>query len=51
MNFQTWYVIFVLGFASGVAATFLWEKAWEIIAEAWPEIRERRKHRHNGGCT
>lgn len=31
MDFNSWYVIFALGFASGFAVCRLWEEAWTLL--------------------
>ena len=46
MDFNTWYVIFVLGFASGFAVCRLWDEALTLLRSVF---RRNGNRKPNGG--
>ena len=49
MYFTSWYVIFILGFASGFAVCKLWDEAWALLKAVYQKIKNN--HEHNGGLA
>ena len=52
MGFSSWYVVLIIGFASGVAVGRLWDEGWCYIKLAYRQLHDRNNHPrpHSEGC-
>ena len=52
MDFSSWYVMLVIGFASGVATCQLWDVGWCYLRDVFRQLHNGSKpnHPHSEGC-